>query len=101
MAGVHGIMLAANFQHMLASGGTTFDFTDGDGVTWRVHVFNDGAAFSVSRLGSLRGYVQRLVVGGGGGGGWQNFKPSAGACGGGGAGDHRGGGDGTDADDYG
>lgn len=98
MAGVHGIMFGGGFVPMLATGGTVSEFTDGDGVKWRVHIFNSSGALNVSRLGTLRGYVQRLVVGGGAGGGSAGL--GAGAGGGGGAGDHLGGGDGTNEDDY-
>jgi hypothetical protein len=101
MAGIHSMFYGPPFTAMVATGGTISDFTDGDGVSWRVHVFNDTGSFNVSVLGSLNGYVQRLVLGGGGGGGWQNFKPEAGACGGGGAGEHRGGENWANTDAYG
>jgi len=80
---------------MYATGGSVTEFTDGAGVKWRVHVFNDSGVFSVLRLGNLGGYVQRLIVGGGGGGGGSSTKPTSGSGGGGGAGDYIGGGVGT------
>lgn len=74
---------------MYATGGAVHQFTDGSGVTWRVHVFNSSGVLTVLRRGNLGGYVQRLVVGGGGGGGLYNN--TVGSGGGGGAGDHLGG----------
>lgn len=98
MAGIHAVFYGRRFSAMVATGGTINDYADADGVSWRCHTFNANDVFSVTELGTLGGYVQRLLVGGGGGGGLR--VGVAGACGGGGAGEHRGGENWANADSY-
>lgn len=72
-------------NYMYAEGGTVTQFTDGGGVTWRVHTFTSSGVLNVHRLGPHNGYVQRLVVGAGGGGGHSTQIYGSGAGGGNGA----------------
>ena len=71
-----------------ATGGSISDFTDGDGVEYRIHAFASTGTntFSVSGVGNISSEIDTLIVAGGGSGGSGAGGENQGSGGGGGAG---------------
>lgn len=63
--------VGAGQSFMVATGGTTFDYTSG-GITYRSHTFSSSGSFIVTDAGDTP-QIDVLVIGGGGGGGGQDY----------------------------
>ncbi|MBJ7395977.1 MAG: autotransporter-associated beta strand repeat-containing protein, partial [Akkermansiaceae bacterium] len=75
-------LVRTSLRAFTATGGTETTYTNGLGVTYKVHTFRSSGTLNVTSGGD----ITYLVVGGGGGGGSAILDATSGAGGGGGAG---------------
>lgn len=74
----------SSFAPISATGGVITEFTDSEGVTWRVHTAITTTTFTVTDTGS-DGRIERFLLGAGGGA--YSSSGGGGGCAGGGAGE--------------